>query len=688
VVRSRCYASETIRWNAIDAIVDAIVLDPARAASSGREASPTSTDDRAALALLFPATRTEASTEPSIEVLPVAELVRAAARALAALLAKRGAHIVVIDDAQWADADSLGFLLELSEAAPSLALVLTAREDDPRTAQLLARLQSGRRALTLVSLAPLAADDAVALARSRLGDDVAIEQITELTRGVPFLVEELAFALGASEGRGAKDPRALVEARLADRSTTERTVLELLAVHAGPLDAAVLAQALRIPHRVALRALAMERLTRVEHEGGTSLERVDVYHDTIRQRVLGAIDPARRREAHGRLAEALIALEGSAGEIAQHLLALDDARAAAWVARAADAAEAVRALEQAAAWVRRLVALTPDRATRHALRLRLATLLRRVEQHVEAAEELEGLAAEQHGRNAIETSRQAAEQWLTAGELARGATILRRLADDDALEEAKLIHHTSLDLVLQRAKVRVLGTGVGRRAARVLRRPRPLHHIDLAWTISGGFMLVDPTRAGAVAARNLAWARTAGEPERLVRALCGEAVYQGMFGGPARASADRVLREIEALAADVDDHARAIARGARAIVHIQRGEIAEGMTALMPTLAALARHHKTIGFELMSMRHFYTYGLYYLGRYDELVTHVQAEYDDARRRGNRHRESDVCLNHATLAWLVSGGPAMARARAADAASFSMGSTRHPRRLVRNSRANR
>ncbi|MBN8615791.1 MAG: serine/threonine-protein kinase PknK, partial [Deltaproteobacteria bacterium] len=147
VVRSRCYASETIRWNAIDAIVDAIAMEPARGASSAASVSSlTAAADRSALALLFPATRTEATTEESIDVLPFAELVRAAARALAALIARRGARIVVIDDAQWADADSLGFLLELSEAAPALALVLTAREDDPRTAQLLARLESGRRA--------------------------------------------------------------------------------------------------------------------------------------------------------------------------------------------------------------------------------------------------------------------------------------------------------------------------------------------------------------------------------------------------------------------------------------------------------------------------------------------------------------------------------------------------------------
>ncbi len=672
VVRSRCYASETIRWNAIDAIVDAIVSDDAPLLAADPLQPITAAADRSALALLFPASRADASNEIAVDVLPMTELVRGAARALAAMITRRGASIVVIDDAQWADADSLGFLLELADIAPSLALVLTAREDDARTGQMLTRLGAGRREVTVISLAPLDAHDAASLVRARMGEGVDAERVAELTRGVPFLVEELAFALGLTGATTMDDAQRLVAARLADLPPLARHVLELLAVHAGPLDTAVLAEAVRSPHRVALRALATQRLTRVEHEAIATLERVDVYHDTIRQRVLGSIDPERRRSAHASLADALIALSGSAGEIAQHLLALDDTRAALWVSRAADAAEEVRALEQAATWVRRLVALTQDRAARHALRLRLAALLRRVEHHAESANELEHLAREQSGRDAIETRRQAAEQWLTAGELERGAAILRRLADEDTLEEAKLIRHTGLDLLLQRAKVRALGTAIGRSVAARVRPPRPLHHIDLAWTISGGFMLVDPTRAGAVGARLVSWARSVDDPERLLRALCGEAVYQGMFGELGRSASDGVLDEIDALRDRVDDHARAIADGTRGIVHIQRGEIARGMTALMPSLAALSRHHKTIGFELMSMRHFYTYGLYYMGRFDELERHVQTEYDDARRRGNPHRESDVCLNHATLAWLFRGGPTLARSRAASAMSFWSG----------------
>jgi hypothetical protein len=215
----------------------------------------------------------------------------------------------------------------------------------------------------------------------------------------------------------------------------------------------------------------------------------------------------------------------------------------------------------------------------------------------------------------------------------------------------------------------LLERSLPRGIVRVLRGSRPLDRIDLAWTIAGGFMLVDPTRAGAVGARFLSWARVSDDAERLARALCGEAVYQGLFGRFGRTASDRVVEEMERLAPAVDEHTRAMIRGTKGIVEIQRGEIASGMTVLLPTLATLAKHHKTVGFELMSMRHFYTYGLYYLGRFDEFVSHVESEYDEARQRGNHHRESDVCLNHATLAWLLRGGPELARARARDAAAF-------------------
>jgi tRNA A-37 threonylcarbamoyl transferase component Bud32 len=659
IVRSRCYASETIRWNAVDALVDAM--------SDGETLVDPSTD-RAALAVLFPSLRTE-ETPSALEVLPVAELVRRAARGLAAMLAARGASIVLVDDAQWADDDSVTFLIDLAELAPEIAIVLTAREDDPRTHALLARLAKGRRAIESIVLTPLADEDAALLVRRAIGGDVDVASLVAMTRGVPFLVEEVALALAHAERPSLEDVRARVEARVSGLPPLERRVLELLAVHGGPLDAAILAEVIGEPQRVALRGLATARLTRIEREDATTIERIDVYHDTIRQRVLITLARDERRGAHVALAEALIAHDAAPGDVAHHLLALEDPRARAFVARAARAAEDVRALEQATAWLRRLVALTPEPAERAATRLRLASLLRRVERHVESAVELEHLAAEQDTRDSVETRRQAAEQWLAAGELERGASILRALADEGVLEEAELIRHTSLDLVVQRLKARALEPHLARTLVRSLRGARPLERIDLAWTIAGGFMLVDPTRASAIASRFLAWSRVADDPERLVRALCGEAVYQGMFGRFGQAQTDRLLEEADSLAARVDDHARAVVRGTRAVVQIQRGEIASGITALMPSVEALALHHKTIGFELMSMRHFYTYGLYYLGRFDELLTHVESEYDEARQRGNRHRESDVCLNHATLAWLLRGGPELARERARDAAAF-------------------
>jgi serine/threonine protein kinase len=658
VVRSRCYASETIRWNAIDALVDALAD-----AEGPIESSP----DRAALTLLFPSLRTE-DRPTSLDVLPVAEIVRGAARGLAAMLAARGATIVLVDDAQWADDDSVTFLIDLAEVAPETAIVLTAREDDPRTHALLARLAKARRSIESIVLAPLADEDAALLVRRAIGSDVDVASLVAMTRGVPFLVEEVALALAHPERRSIEEARAHVEARVSALPPLERRVLELLAVHGGPLDAAILAEVIA-EQRVALRGLATARLTRIEREDATTIERIDVYHDTIRQRVLTTLDRAQRRSAHVALAEALIALDAAPGDVAHHLLALEDPRARSFAARAADAAEAVRALEQAAAWLRRLVALTPEPEERRGVRRRLASLLRRVERHVDSALELEQLAAEQDARASVETRRQAAEQWLAAGELERGASILRTLSDEGVLEEAELIRHTGLDLVVQRLKARALEPRLARRLVRSIRGARPLERIDLAWTIAGGFMLVDPTRASAIASRFLAWSRVADDPERLVRALSGEAVYQGMYGRFGRGHTERLLEEADALAVHVDDHARAVARGARAVVQIQRGEIASGITALMPTIEALARHHKTVGFELMSMRHFYTYGLYYLGRFDELVTHVESEYDEARQRGNRHRESDVCLNHATLAWLLRGGPDLARARARDAAAF-------------------
>lgn len=132
-------------------------------------------------------------------------------RALAELLSRLGAGLLVLEDAHWADDTTLEFLLYLASRPPrsattsaaSPALLVTVRSEDVPAGPLLprlARLASGGRGLRL-TLGPLTRAGTTALIYSMLGTDWLTEDFTaflhEQAGGVPLAVEESVRLLAA-----------------------------------------------------------------------------------------------------------------------------------------------------------------------------------------------------------------------------------------------------------------------------------------------------------------------------------------------------------------------------------------------------------------------------------------------------------------------------------------------------------
>ena len=209
VLSGRCYERESVRYKALDSVVD--FLSRYLSQLPVRQIRALIPDDGALLAEIFPVLASVVDTE-STTTGPILDLQERRRRAVVAFrtllsrLASRVHLVVCIDDLQWGDLDSALLISELlhQPGAPSLLLLATYRSEDADTSPCLRALLDTpptagieRRQL---SLEPLSHADARQLAFELL-DDLSPESrataasIARESRGSPLFVYELVAYL-------------------------------------------------------------------------------------------------------------------------------------------------------------------------------------------------------------------------------------------------------------------------------------------------------------------------------------------------------------------------------------------------------------------------------------------------------------------------------------------------------------
>ena len=289
-----------------------------------------------------------------------------------AVLAERRPLLLAIDDLQWCDGETLGWLhyvLRSRSNAP-LLVVATARSEElgpehPAHSLLLTARASGQA--VELELRPLDRADTAALARNVSGEEVDDERqevVYRETEGNPLFVVEWVRAGLVDEDRAARPggeagegpelpPRAhsVIDTRLAQLSAAGQELASLAATVGRAFTFDVLAAASSRSEEQLVEALDELWERRIVRERG--VDAYDFSHDKLREAAYLRAGPARRRMLHRRVAQALerlhaTDLDGVASELAAHYARAGwTERAIGFYARSADVEQRVYANERA-----------------------------------------------------------------------------------------------------------------------------------------------------------------------------------------------------------------------------------------------------------------------------------------------------------------------------------------------------
>ncbi|WP_188904516.1 ATP-binding protein [Deinococcus aerophilus] len=298
--------------------------------------------------------------------------------ALARAFLADGPTLLLLDDLQWCDRDTLEwlhYLLRFAPTAPLLLLCTLRREEIEANPAVQAFLQDHqqRGLLEVTELGPLSSEETGALAASLHPGTLSLQaqaQLYEATEGQPlFIVEAVRAGLSFHAGDGSlvlpasARVQATIAARLGQLSSGARSVAQLAATIGRAFEVEVLREASDLEEEPLVAALdeLWQRAVVREQPGPSGT--YDFTHDRLREGAYTELSPARRRLLHRRVAQALELRHApdlghiSAQLAAHHEQAGQFERAVGFSLRAAQRANSVSASQQAIAQATRALQL-------------------------------------------------------------------------------------------------------------------------------------------------------------------------------------------------------------------------------------------------------------------------------------------------------------------------------------------
>ena len=662
VLQGRCYERESVPFKALDGALDLLGRELQQVHDG--QLDSVLPRQRALLGQVFPALRrVEAIASAPENVLTLApreqrQQLFTALRELFEGLSRSRRLVLLIDDFQWADGDSIAALTELmrSPDGPNLLLVVSEREGpgSGKVSSLAARLDDVRR----LRLGPLPYDEALSLVCSLLPDGAraVAAALVEEAAGHPLFIHELIQQQAATSWEPTR-PRQLEEVlwtRALDLDLASRRLLEVTVMAAGPLTQALALEAAGLSASRGSRLFSLLRSERFVTTTGPDLDDlVEPYHGRVRQAVLPQLGPERRAELHRALAEAM---ERADAESSPEALATH------WV----EAGEPQRASRHAEVAARRaLKSFAFERAARlfhQALDNELADPRRRFELRVAMGEALadagrgaqSAAAFHEASKSAVageafDLRRRAAEQWLRSGYVDAGLDALREVLDEVGLELSSSRARSLSRLTLLRARVR-LDDLRSRPLGEVELAPATSRRLDACWTAAVGLAMIDPVRGAEFQSRLLLEARRVGDVGRTLRALALELGHRSAAGVGTRDQVDRLARRAADLAEQLDRaYARGLAIGGAGVAAFLQGRF-ELASRLCDQAADLYREQCTgATWEQDTAEIVAAWSLFYTGHVTELKRRLPRLLTEAVDRGDRF--ASTSLRTGILCWM-------------------------------------
>jgi tetratricopeptide (TPR) repeat protein len=698
ILAGRCYERETVPYKALDGVVDALASFLARLPSS--EADYFLPTRPAALVQAFPVLRRVpgmAQTREQRDPLKrdPHELRRdafAGIREMLTRLAERRPLLVLIDDLQWADADSLAVVAEVlrSPDPPPLLLLGTTRVSEDATASPDAPPLSVRgrghgavlRGDVRLTLARMTRDETRDLAQRMLdaaapGLGMSVDQIAREADGYPIFVDELvrhaAFAAAfndpALSTRGAPSLDEALWARIAALDVAPRRLVELLAVAGTPTVLEVVSRALRVDGTDFARVASLLRVAHlVRSTGVRAADRIELYHGRIRAAVLAHLDERAIRAHHEALATSLETLQVPDAEaLAAHWMGAGNAVAAAkYTLLAAEEASEKLAFDQAAELYTRALELRTKSTARvsrddeRALEIKLGDALAKAGRGPAAAEAYRGAARDANAALKLDLDRRAAEQLLRSGHFDEGLAAIRVVLSTIGLKLPASPLRVIIELVFLRLVLRLRGTEVRERDTSEI-AAHSLMRLDVLWSLAFSMGVIDVVRARLIQTRYMLAALSLGEPAHRARAAAFEVGTSAQDGIPGWKRTARLIELSEETARKVGTPtATAWAEGSSGVAYYLRGSYREALRRCLHAEEELHEHGGGTQWEGSTLRIFVVSSLSLLGRFDELVRRQGTWVRDALDRGDLYAAVNLRIGFANTARLVVGDPAGAR----------------------------
>ncbi|HTA93234.1 MAG TPA: protein kinase [Polyangiaceae bacterium] len=673
VFTGRCFERESLPYKALDGVMDAVHAELCR--FSPEETEQLLPPDTSEIARAFPVMQrlqgapSSANQHSSLEPHAQRERVFGALRALFVRLAAHRPSIVVIDDLQWTDIDSLAALSALLQPPKAPAMLwLLLRRPTPLRIPLLG-------ATTHIPLGPLSHEESNALVTELVGASVAahegvFERVSE-ARGHPLFLREIARQIATTpEHASAPGLDAALWQRVNSLTPDTRRLLELTAVAGGPIAQGVLADAVLLhgrdpPNthsgeisRLAVAAL-FDQVGELRHAGlvctaGARLSDViEVYHDRIRETVVARLNPRARRQNHLLLASALErSNEEDAEALAHHWQeAGDRTRAHRYAVVAADEAASALAFERAARLYRSALDLgAPEPQQDLELRRRLGDALANAGRGFDAAQAYQLAAKHTDSLDSVALERLAAEQLLRSGHIEQGISAVSSVLQRLGIATPKTRLSAVVSLTLLRLRIRLRDFRYRPRSESEV-TALTLARLDGAWMAATCLTMFDGIRSAELQCRTTLLALQAGTPLQVLRAHTSEAIFLALAGRALRPRIERSLHAASSLAAEFGHSpARAwvaLSRGASAFFLGEWSESEEQCA----TAEAIFQGRPGASFELASARAFKVWAAMMRGRFAAVLDQVPSYVADAERRGDLYAATYQMTSFSNVAWL-------------------------------------